>query len=362
MPNKLVNKADINMGDRTGQTCLHLAAYFGFEEICRLLIENGANPKQGDKRNRRPLHLAVYKRHQEIIQLLTDNLTKEDINLKDKDGNTALHVASTVLDQEEGFDFLDAKELLKPSMLILQLIEAGADMTITNNNGNTVIHTACLNGNSEALPTLLRLSKDINCQDGKDSFEDIGSLTDKTNKHNQTALHFAAFIHETDKSSEAPDQENCLEILLKESTKLIPCTNNKQMTALHEAARCGSPRRVNALISAGAKVDDLDIFGRTPLHIAAQGGHFLTIDPLLKAGADCKLKDGRGRTPLHCCAQSLSLMSCQTVVMWLSSLENQIDPDYVNSKDNEGMTSLHHCAIGGSSEVLEFLISSSKPY
>ena len=353
LPAKMASKADLNLGDRSGQTCLHLAANYGFEEICRVLIENGAKPKQGDKRDRRPLHWAVLKRHQGIIKLLCDHLEDDEINLKDKEGNTALHVASTI-EQDEEFDFLNAKIWIKPSSIINQLIGAGADITVTNNSGNTVIHTACLNGNAEALPLLLKLAREVNQHDNCALNKGQISLDEKVNKHGQTALHYASFIHEMDKLSEAPDQNNCLEIILQESKKLIPYRNHKQMTALHEAARCGSARRIDALISAGARIDDIDYLKRTPLHIAAQGGHYLAIDSLLRAGADCEIKDEGGRTPLHLCVKSSCLISCKNIVTWQSS--NPIT-DYVNIKDNEGMTSLHHCAFGGSSEVLEFLIS-----
>ena len=353
LPNKLVSKADINLGDRSGQTCLHLAAYYGFEEICRILIESGANPKQGDKRNRRPLHWATLKRHQGIIKLLTDSLTNEELNLQDKDGNTALHVASTLLDKEEEFDFLDANAWIKPSDIIVQLIDAGADMTVTNNKENTVIHSACLNGNAEALPILLKLAKG-NLQDSNESQDCQISLDERVNIHNQTPLHYASFIHEMDEPSEVPDKKNCLEILLQESSKLIAYKNDKKMTALHEAARCGSLRRVTALVSAGAQVDDVDKFERTPLHIAAEGGHYAAIDSLLNSRANCKIKDVGGRTPLHLCAKSSCLNSCKTIVMWQSPNERTA---YINSKDNEGMSCLHHCAYSGSPDVLDFLIA-----
>ena len=56
------------MVNRAGRACLHLAAYNGKEDMCRLLVEEaGANVQQGDKQNRKPLHWAVFRRHQVSI-------------------------------------------------------------------------------------------------------------------------------------------------------------------------------------------------------------------------------------------------------------------------------------------------------
>ena len=64
-------------------------------------------------------------------------------------------------------------------------MEAGADLQLVNNCGNTVIHTACLNDNNEALPILLELSKDL--RGSESTSKDIGCspLVEVTNNCNQ---------------------------------------------------------------------------------------------------------------------------------------------------------------------------------
>ena len=66
-----------------------------------------------------------------------------------------------------------------------KLVEAGADLRMVNNCGNTVIHTACLNDNNEALPLLLELSKDL--RGSESTSKDIGCspLVEVTNNCNQ---------------------------------------------------------------------------------------------------------------------------------------------------------------------------------
>ena len=348
-------KANINMGDRTGRTCLHLAAYYGNEEMCQLLIENGANTMQGDKRDRRPLHWAVFRRHQSIVKLLTDKLETDDLNAKDKDGNTALHAAASIPDDPEGTDFWDINVWIKSSELAQQLVDAGADLNVTNKNGNTIFHTACLNGNTEILPTLIELSKE---SDNVESTESR-SLISQTNKNNKTALHFAAIIHETDRQLEKIDEKNCLDIILGERKSLIGVKSSDKMTALHEAAKSGCSRRVNALLEAGANVHAIDRFGRTALHIAAQGGHCSVFTSLLNAGANLKEQDRHGRTPLHLSAKIGSLTSCEILIVKSSSSGQGSIFDYVNAKDNEGLTAMHHCSYEGSgtAEILQYLIT-----
>jgi len=61
----------------------------------------------------------------------------------------------------------------------------------------------------------------------------------------------------------------------------------------------GNADTVNALISAGAKVDARDEQGKAPLHYAVGMGWTDTVNLLIAAGAKVEGRDSFGRTPLH---------------------------------------------------------------
>src|SRR3990172_7504907 len=70
--------------------------------------------------------------------------------------------------------------------------------------------------------------------------------------------------------------------------------------ALIAAARDGNLAQVQALLDAGANVNAVDEFGKTPLHGAAARGHVEVVRALrAAAGANVNARDDFGRTPLH---------------------------------------------------------------
>lgn len=65
-------------------------------------------------------------------------------------------------------------------------------------------------------------------------------------------------------------------------------------TALHYAAVFGYLTIIEALVTAGAKIDLQDNDGYTPLHRAAQEQHFKSVQFLLNNGADVELTASNG--------------------------------------------------------------------
>ena len=59
--------------DSEGRTSLHIAAFYGYQEICEVLIENGAPVNAQDFQNNIPIHLAVLKNQINVVELLLNN-------------------------------------------------------------------------------------------------------------------------------------------------------------------------------------------------------------------------------------------------------------------------------------------------
>ena len=85
----------INRCDSSGYTALHYSVRFQPADICRLLLENGADPNcQTHASLSTPLHRAVLFKNIEAIRLLLQY--KADLTLKDIDGQTPIDKARTI--------------------------------------------------------------------------------------------------------------------------------------------------------------------------------------------------------------------------------------------------------------------------
>lgn len=70
-------------------------------------------------------------------------------------------------------------------------------------------------------------------------------------------------------------------------------------TPLHAAAAGGKRDTIDALLEAGAGLEEPSFAGLTPLAEAARAGEEAAVRMLLALGASCRCRDSEGATPLH---------------------------------------------------------------
>ncbi|MEJ2881929.1 ankyrin repeat domain-containing protein [Pedobacter sp. GR22-6] len=109
----------VNAFASDGFTPLGLAAYFGREEIVRILINKGAevNVPTNNGFNVFPIHSAVAAKHYNITKMLLD--AGAEVNVKQKAGFTPLHAAAQYGDIE----------------ILILLLEHNADVSIRMEGG-----------------------------------------------------------------------------------------------------------------------------------------------------------------------------------------------------------------------------------
>ncbi len=181
-----------------------------------------------------------------------------NINAKDKNGDTALHLAV-------GMGFRRIAE---------RLIERGAQVNVFNNEGHTPLHM--VGGiDFEVLMELLIANG---------AYVSAGVEDAKA-----TPLHNAAFN----------GLIGMVRRLLGEGAE-INARDGNHLTPLHWAAMQGHENIAALLIARGAEPDAEDRRGATPLFLASLHGHADLAEMLLNAGANPNIATtDDGSTPLH---------------------------------------------------------------
>lgn len=291
----LTNKAFINSKSRVGRTALHLAAMNGFShlvqflirdhnavidiltlrkqtplhlaagngqlEVCKLLLELGANIDATDDLGQKPIHVAAQNNFSDVAKLFLEQ-HPQLVMATSKDGNTCAHIAAMqgsvrVIEELMKFDrsgVINVRNKLTESTplqlaaegghaeVVKALVRAGASTTDENRAGFTAVHLAAQNGHGQVLDVL----------------RSSGSLRTMSKKLGLTPLHVAAYYGQADTvreilvsvpatvKSDAPTGNSLVPELGSESG----------LTPLHLASYSGNENVVRLLLnSAGVQVE-----------------------------------------------------------------------------------------------------------
>lgn len=119
---------NINATDERRNTPLHYALYCRKLETVKLLVRIGADISIGNIDGETPLHLAVDTLNTNFVKVILDR--GPNLNARDKDGNTPLHTLV-------GNHYYNNDTMVDITIILEMLLKAGADPTITNNEGKT---------------------------------------------------------------------------------------------------------------------------------------------------------------------------------------------------------------------------------
>ncbi|XP_049741557.1 nuclear factor NF-kappa-B p105 subunit isoform X1 [Elephas maximus indicus] len=204
--------------DENGDSVLHLAIIHLHAQLVRDLLEVTAGLISNDIINMRndlyqtPLHLAVITKQEDVVEDLLR--AGADLSLLDRLGNSVLHLAA-----KEGHD--------KILSVLLKHKQAALLINQPNGEGLNAIHIAMMSNSMSCLRLLVAAGADVDAQEQKSG---------------RTALHLAV---EHDNISLA----GCL---LLEGDALVDSTTFDGTTPLHIAAGRGSTRLAALLKAAGA--------------------------------------------------------------------------------------------------------------
>ncbi|XP_067653767.1 serine/threonine-protein phosphatase 6 regulatory ankyrin repeat subunit B-like [Haliotis asinina] len=386
---------DINSRGQDGRTVVMYAAINGVKSVFDLLVLKGADTSLKDYQNNSVFHLACLGGNKSIVEQL---LLHADINTLEDSGRTAIMKAASASNKSV-FDFLVSKnadveviddyrdtvlhsackggemmivqcvlqmldvntrgkEGLTPVMmassfgnrhLFNMLVSQQADLTLTDDQGNNMLHLACQGGNRSIIMHLLPLF-DVNArgQNGrtavmyaalngvKNVFDLVSKQADMSvaDDYNSTIFHLACRGGNT----------SMAEYLLQQSDINHRGFNNR--TAIMEAALAGKPNVFHLLVSKEAELNLTDDYNDNVLHFACQGGDTAIVKYLLKM-MDINAKGRNGCTPVMHAAWAgqknvFSLLVSQSVEMELLD----------RSRNNL----LHLACQGGNTPIIKYLL------
>lgn len=390
----LKSGADINARDNRGRTPLDLARQFGQTEIIKRLTEASEGQKtvekklstdesRVDSKETEPLnslHEALSGRN--IAQLEAALSRGADINARDENGDTVLHLAcrrgrlplirlllyhgaDVNAKNNDGKTPLDILSLKPPRLKTAELliekgasistihvaafvgnlekvkgfIEAGTDMDTKSEDGQTPLFTAVYGGHIEVVRFLLDKGAEVNEKDNRDNTplryaiwhfknEIAKLLIDRGADIHDFALHWTAMV----------GNEEMAKLLVAKGVDVNVVMGERGISALAFCVDPGSSAIARLLVANGAKV--------TRIHFAALAGDLAKVKEFLENGADVSKKVGN-TSVLHAASAGGNRQIVEII------LSKGVD---INERIRGGQTALHWAARSGSTEVTEFLI------
>ena len=203
-------------------------------EVVRLLVEHGADYNKQDDYSLTPLHHSAMRGYVKVVEFLL-GLDNIDINSRDKQGSTALHIAATY----------------KNEMISQMLLEGKASVRMKDRQGQTPLHRAAQEGDGQIISLMLdNLSSDE---------KDISMMEEDSDGNTPLTLAVQAG------NSEAVNvfMTDC------ECSTFINSPNNQGESPIHFASRSGDTDTLALLLDNGAKIDETNSMIQTPLYLAA---------------------------------------------------------------------------------------------
>jgi ankyrin repeat protein len=277
-----------------------LCAQQDWQDIVRTLQESsGLSGAEPDHSNRTILHWATF--NQWEFDDKYERLVQGSIlDVQDKDGKTALHIASETSN-------VDAARWL---------LTRGASFLLPDKYGCNAVHAA-----AEAF------SRSI-----LDEFLECSTREFGRDLHGRSVLHFLA------KWSD----EQYLRSFCKRKKFIVNVRDHDKRTPLHYACLTDNPQCADVLLSLGASVNLRDANGFMPLHYALRNGSCGLVQLLLYNGADS--------APLTMFGQNCLQLAIQSGSGVLMSIISEYPFD-VRHCDSRGRTMIYDCVRAASDSL-----------
>lgn len=338
---KLLYKKDqrIDLQDKTGLSPLFVASDFGYSDIVKFLLENGANVEQRSNGST-PLLISIQKGHVGIARLLLEHGAQVDIS--DPKGITPLMLAAQnglveivtlLVEKKSNVNLLTADKTTALfvaaqngySEVLKILLESGANPNLPRNDGATALMISAQKGYLDIVKLLISYKSDplFKTKTGKtatdlatdESIKFLLSTIGKSEfdkfcaalkfEQQEDAIKIAKTIEPIDSAdtlnisalmyaSSYGDLEIC-KILIDRGANINNLSNDGN-TALLYASKNGNPDIVKLLLNQGININIQNKYGISSLMRAVNYGNTEVVKLLLESGANLDLKDNNGNS------------------------------------------------------------------
>ena len=326
------------------ETALFRAAWRGYTEIVRILVEAGADKEIPDSSGWRPIHAAYNNTHNTRILIQSG----ADINARTKRGHTSLYLASnedldtieTILEAKEIISMVTMQEALTISLSsgklrsVRRLLDAGADTSILLFEGPEALMGAVQFQNIAMVKLLLEYAIDL--EKARDS--DLNSVLNKAvSNHSGKA-----------------DDDSIMKALVNRGSDL-GTRNYYHYTPLCMAARGDKVKVARYLISKGANINIKGGDNGGPLILACFKASLEMANLLCELGADINIVDqGSYGTPLHAAFLRAPGKERDGIIKYLlEEVNNKVD---VNLKSMRWGGPLNAAALSGTLDDMKLLL------
>ena len=157
----LTSTPGVNLGiafcdqlDGDGNTLLHIACASGNLKMTEFLAKNGADILKPDKHGDAPIHIACKCSQLDILRVLLDCINC-DPNQQNAVGDTAMHI---VCRKRTGRELQFLKVLTSTPGINPTIVnnEGIASFDVVGSDSNTLLHSACADGNSTLVEFLVK--------------------------------------------------------------------------------------------------------------------------------------------------------------------------------------------------------------
>ena len=303
-------KASINNhSNEFKESALTLAAYKGHFEMCKYLVEAGADREHKTDEMHTALMEASMDGHVKVAQLLLDHGAQ--VNMPADSFESPLTLAAcgghdelaallikhgALLEEynDEGYTPLMEAAREGHNKVVALLIKSGAKIdAITEETHETALTLACAGGFIDVVSTLVSSGCDL----------ELGiPLMEAAQEGHAQIMQFLISKGVNVNASTENNSETCLTLacenghteiadILLSSGAILDHVTEGGFTALHKACRAGHYPTVKFLIDRKAELNQyIDNHEATPLSLACIGSHKAVVEALLHAGADPSLR------------------------------------------------------------------------
>ncbi|XP_071099029.1 serine/threonine-protein phosphatase 6 regulatory ankyrin repeat subunit B-like [Haliotis cracherodii] len=293
----LLPRTDINCLGNHGRTAIMIAALLAKPTLFKLLLSKKADTTLTDDYDDKVLHLACQGGNRSIVRYL---MLKFAMDASGRHGWTPIMIAAWT-GRKDVFDLLVSQRV---------------DISLTDDDKDSVLHMACQGGNTAIVEYLLTVF-DINLK-GHNGLTPV--------------MHAVR-----------AGQKNMFNWLVSHKADL-KLTDDYRENVLHAACQGGSTAIVEQLLS----MFDINVKGkngRTPVMHAVAAGQKNVFNMLLSQKADLKLLDDSGNNLLHLACQTGN----QCIIKYLLTRYD------INSHGENGWTPIMMAALSGKKDVFDLI-------